>query len=475
MRLLPLSISQRQFFGLSLNAQAIRAVFLTSEQKVQSSYEAISPSPIFHQGQINKPALAETFKLLFSQFDYSLIPFVAVSLPEHYSYNRTHTLPKLPLEDVTEALSWQIEKIFPIPKQRIYFDWHLIEEQTNNLQIQIVAISKNIIDDIVAQLGTYNVRPVGFEPAASALTRLVPGDQSTVILIDVNPHGSCVSLILDHYLTMTITNHFPLQQNDQNTQTALQSTVQSIQSLQNYFQKQISSQETTPSFLLTGDSAADQLSSWFTQVLNQKVELLGVTGVEPKFHQSFAAAKTKPGTSSVGRSINLLPEQLLAVYQSAKQHRQTITKIKYSFISLGFSLILLVITLLFCVTKLYQSQKEMAVLETNGQAIPYNTTELSRANFASRTITKLFPVKTLPVTTLEEISSLQKSSITITNFTYEKANKKIKLNGIAENRENLLTFRHGLTQIETIADVQVPLSSLDEPEDVKFVINITLK
>ncbi len=470
MKLLPQKFFNKDYIGVSISQTAVRAVSVNSDKKINAQAEVKLPPETFTHSSINQAQLTQALKQLLASGRFKS-NYAAISIPEFHSFTRSHSIPKMALSEVSEALNWQIEKIFPLPKESIYFDWKLISETETCLNIVIVAVHKKTLDQLIQVMDDANIKPISFEPSASALTRILSiKENESAILVEVNPQGSSSSLVENHLSSLTITNQFQTSSQLNEIKQALNTTSQSIQSLINLHQSKKPQASEPLKIFLTGDSASEELTNWLGSYLNQKVELVNIPSVPPHLHQAFAVANTSIHAPKTGLGINLLPDSLEAVFKATRNYQDIKTKIQVSLTFLIFSLSITAATFFFVLFQSIQAQNELNQLEVAGSDLTYNATTVSLVNKASNAIVKLFPRKTTPVEAIEQLLEIAPTGIDVKSYTYDKEKSEIAIIGFAIDRPALLEFRQVLETSETFEQVQVPLVSLEKPTDIDFSI-----
>ncbi len=471
-RFLPTTIFSKPHFGLSFTQSAIRAVITDSRSQVQLTLEEALEPGVFAPDKLDQSKLAVSLQNLLSQSKLSS-PYAAVTIPEYYSFSRSHTLPNLKLEDVSEALTWQIEKIFPLPKDQIYFDWKLVSQTNKQLEIIIVAVHRRTLDDLLTVLEAAQIKPISFEPSASALTRILPHQANQAsILVEINPFGSSSSLVSNNLSNLTVTNRFAIGAAS-DTKAALQATSQSIQSLLNHFKTHHDTDTTISQILLTGDSASEQLAQWLSSYTNQTVVLVDIPSVPSYFHQAYAAATYVVEPPHSGRTINLLPEKLQTVFEAQRRQHTLTSKLSLAIGLLAISILISAFSLTAIFFSLYQAGNELSQLAVAGENYKYNANQISSVNNASNLIVKHFPAKTTPVEALTALESLIPPGLKITSIQYQATDQNLLIAGQAQDRATLVAFRDNLASAPQFSQVDVPLDSLGQQFNVTF--NLTLQ
>lgn len=98
---------------------------------------------------------------------------VIVSVPEHKSFVKIIDLPLMEDEEIKEAIKWEAEDNIPLPIEKVYFDWKVLERfpATKKMKVLLVAASRNVIDSRMEVFDQCGLIPVGFEPDSFALNR----------------------------------------------------------------------------------------------------------------------------------------------------------------------------------------------------------------------------------------------------------------------------------------------------------------
>lgn len=477
MKLLPTNpLFQQDHFGLAISQNALRAISVSSGSKlVKSMAEVPIPATIIDHRITDKQVLVDALKKIQLDGKFSS-RYVSVILPDDHSFSRLYQLPKINFDEVTEAISWQIEKIFPLPKNDIYFDWKLIRQnEDGTLTVLVVALGKTLLDDLVEVFEQAGIRAISFEPAASSITRIISNTDESTILIQINQTGSSVTLVENQLSTLTVTNRF---ETGLDTNQAFQKTKQSVQELLLFRQshyKNTTNSQTLPVAFLTGESATQELAAWLTNFLKIDVKLLEIPGISPAYHEAFAAASESIFSPQSHLSINLLPEVLQNIYNQSLKYKQMSTIFQSSLVMLLLAVGLVGTTFATLFFMVSTSQAQLLVSDSNTNNQIYDTKKVAVLNQTSSTILELFPVKTTPVDYFKDIYETTPKSVSLTKVDYVKDKNQIVLIGRSETRGELLRYKSLLENLDIFSDIVVPIQSLVTSEKVDFSITLILK
>jgi type IV pilus assembly protein PilM len=182
------------YFGIDLGDLFVKVVQLErkdSQDFVRAYSIAAIPSGCIEDGRIiNKPKVAQIIKAAVAAAGPKKIKTKKVfcSLPESKVFLRVLSIPKMEKTEIGEAIKWEIEASIPLSVDQVYYDWQLISESAGKQNILTVAVSREIIDDILEVLEGADLEVYGLETESVATTRS---------LIDSSDTKNEVSLIVD--------------------------------------------------------------------------------------------------------------------------------------------------------------------------------------------------------------------------------------------------------------------------------------
>jgi type IV pilus assembly protein PilM len=138
------------------------------------------PTGLIEDGKImDKEKLAEIIKTAIKKAGPKKISTnkVICSLPESKIFLRKISIPRMKEDEIEEAIKWEIEASIPLSVDQVYFDWQLVSEVHGKQNILTVAISREIVDEIIEVLEICKLDVFGLEVESVATVRsLVPND-----------------------------------------------------------------------------------------------------------------------------------------------------------------------------------------------------------------------------------------------------------------------------------------------------------
>lgn len=174
-------------FGLDISDQSVKYAELTlakSGIKMGRHGERKIPLGIIESGKIKDPKrLKEILSLLRKDLH---IKSVRVSLPEEQVYLFQLRLEKKELKNVRESIEFALEEHIPIPAQDAIFDYELLNEDDNSLELQVAAIPTNVIKGYLSvfQDSSISVQASELEAQATARAVIKKGDMETYMIVD---------------------------------------------------------------------------------------------------------------------------------------------------------------------------------------------------------------------------------------------------------------------------------------------------
>ncbi|MES2315197.1 MAG: pilus assembly protein PilM [Patescibacteria group bacterium] len=174
-------------FGLDISDESLKFVELIPAKsgiKIGRYGERKIPAGIIESGKIKDPK--KLGEVLLSLQKEEGIRFVRVSLPEEQVYLFRLKLDKKGLENVREAIELSLEEHVPIPAQDAIFDYEILGENDQSLDLEVAAIPKNVIENYLLVFRNSTLSVQSFELEAQAISRAVikKGDMETYMIVD---------------------------------------------------------------------------------------------------------------------------------------------------------------------------------------------------------------------------------------------------------------------------------------------------
>lgn len=195
-------------FGLDISNDSLKFIQLISTKnglKVNKYGEKKIPKGIVESGKIiDSPKLE---KILTDLKKEQNIKSVRVSLLENQIYFFQKVLDKKNLGSIREAIELSLEENIPIPATEAIFDYEMIKETDTTLELQIAAISNNVIESYLNLFKNCALPVYSFEPEPEAIKRAIikKDDMETCMIIDFGEKRTGVSIVSNNIVMFTST------------------------------------------------------------------------------------------------------------------------------------------------------------------------------------------------------------------------------------------------------------------------------
>lgn len=460
-----LVLPKTRHFGLSIDTNSLRVVELGKENEIRHIAEIVLPDDVFSEGILKQPAiLGESVRKLITAANIDT-PYVAVCFPEAFAFTRGLSLPVIPMDEVGEAVLWRARDLFPFPVEEIYFDWKLLSKTETEYKLSVVAVQKKIIDPLISVLVEVGLRPLSFEPDASAIARLlVLSPDQHMLVADINKRVAYVTLVEGQKALFTTVVTYPVEGGVSKYIANLNQTIAEIDS---YYKRKGIIHEDVIHVILTGEVASEE---WLKQIPYPS-KLLITKVSNTGFNKSYAAAIAKIAPPTDPDSINLLPALTQTYYDT--ERKNTYYKVLLTRI-LVFVGILAGISVAVYVSVLLEHQRldtEVKRLTSLNQSQTTGSQGLLRLNAEAKTIVALAALRKTQKDNITLLASLVPSNITLIEFEYDDSKLLFTISGIATTREALLEFKENIETSDAFGKVSIPLGILEVPINVKFTLS----
>lgn len=185
-------------FGLDISDESIKYIELLSSSsgiKIGKYGERKISTGIIESGKIKD--IKKMQDILTSLRKEEKIKSVRVSLPEEQIYLFRLKLEKAGLNDIREGIELVLEDHIPIPAQDVVFDYQILNEDMQSFEIQVTAISKEIIEGYLSVFRNSNILVKSLELEAQAISRAVikKDDNETYMIVDFGDKRSGVCIV----------------------------------------------------------------------------------------------------------------------------------------------------------------------------------------------------------------------------------------------------------------------------------------
>ena len=195
-------------FGLDISDESLKFVELLNTKsgiRLGRYGERVIPPGIIESGKIvDATKMAEVLSSFRKEVG---VRSVSVSLPEEQVYLFQLRLEKAGLKNVREGIELALEEHVPIQAQDAIFDYDLVKEDTQSLEVQVATVPKNVIENYLEVFQHSQIYVSSFELEAEAISRAVikKGDPDTYMIVDFGKKRTGIFIISDGIVMFTST------------------------------------------------------------------------------------------------------------------------------------------------------------------------------------------------------------------------------------------------------------------------------
>lgn len=182
-------------FALDLSDISVKVFYLRRDGRrdaILSYGDADIPKGYIEDGRIiEKVKVADIIKKAVEKSGPKKIRTkkVICSVPESKAFLRIISAPKMTEDEAQEALKWEIEASIPLTCDQVYYDWQFLNESEGKQNILTVAVSRDVIDDLVEVLDMAGFDTCSLELESIACARsLIPCKREkdeTILICDI--------------------------------------------------------------------------------------------------------------------------------------------------------------------------------------------------------------------------------------------------------------------------------------------------
>lgn len=185
-------------FGLDVSDESIKFLQLLPTKdgiRIGRYGERKIPPGIIQSGKIQD--LKRMEEILVALRKEEGIKSVRVSLPEEQMYLFQLRLEKAGLKNIREAIELSLEEHIPVASQDAIFDYEIIAEDVQALDVQVATIPYNIIESYLEVFKNAEMHAESFELEAQAIERAVikENDKGTYMIVDFGEKRTGIFII----------------------------------------------------------------------------------------------------------------------------------------------------------------------------------------------------------------------------------------------------------------------------------------
>jgi type IV pilus assembly protein PilM len=195
-------------FGVDISDESLKFVELITTKngtRVGRYGERIIPPGVIESGKIKNSKMMEEILTKLRKEDG--VRSVRVSLPEEQVYLFQLRLEKNGLKNVREGIELSLEEHVPIKAEDAIFDYDLVKEDAQSLEVQVATIPQNIIENYLLLFKHSELEVKSCELEAQAICRAVikRGDLDTYMVVDFGKKRTGIFIVSGGIVMFTST------------------------------------------------------------------------------------------------------------------------------------------------------------------------------------------------------------------------------------------------------------------------------
>jgi len=426
--------------------------------KIKFLIEEPLPEGIISEGVIkDQNNFILSLKKLFKKNEKK-IRYVIISLPADNVYSRLFSFPKTIEEGkIEETMKLVVDFQLPVTPAEVYLDWEKVESAEQN-EALLAAIPQKIIDGYLEALALAGLNVVAVEFHPLSFSRVLDLPKNKAVLIKI-PNKENIGIFIIKNETLRFSRFLP----------------KTFLSEKNLLDVEIKK--------ITEFYEAENKESISKVIDSGELKIIKIFD-HPEINKNNSTWLVSLGAAFRGllprvedTLISLMPVGTEKAYE--RQKAIIFAKFMQGVIiglSLFFSIAFIGAWLLLVTVQKNFSQQlnNLSFLPVASDAVELET---KTNNFNSLIVQTSDILQKIPQWSpvLEELKSRVISGISIANFSLPSPEALMTISGVAQNRSRLNLFKKSLTESSFFTEVNMPLTNLEQKENISFSVTFRLK
>lgn len=475
MNILSLLTKEKRVAGIEISDSVVRIAFFRPNGKKETKSDAertlndelvlieepIAANIIADGVVIDSDLLAKTLRSIWEKANLGT-NYAIVAIPDDKIYSKVFSFPKsVTNERLTEAMRLAITFQLPMKTDELYLDWERTAGTTTTNEILLSTIPRAVAEGYVQALEKAGIKILALESHLAAIARavkLTPGE--TTLFSKKTPDGATVFALKDGLLRFSRT--FPLRFVPEDK---IPEEIKKIkEALSGVETKEVKTE--IREVELTNAEVTDEYSG--------RPEL---TSPKSKWLVALGAAIRSKIPEGQDNLVSLLP---IGTEEAYSYQRATTFIVFMRNLIVGVSLFFIVAYFAAYLFMLSLSQSMAGQITTlSAAAMPPEFAEMEQkvAEINAITETGSAFLSQMPAwdTVLTELVARTPDGITISVFSAPVFTERMSLTGVASSRTVLNNYKKILQESPLLADIEIPLSNLEQKGAIPFTASFRLK
>lgn len=389
---------------------------------------------------------------------------VGIILPEFSTFTKSMVLPKMDPKELNEAVSWRFKDFWPSGDKHMIMDWKITQKNEDNYQVLAVSVPNDVLESFVNPVAQAGLFPLLIETPSLSLVRISDGMPTGKLIIYINFDGAILALAKGE----EIFGSSVLNTIDQNN---ILWTAQ--QMVKHHSKISIDRIE------VGGLQFSQELLDGLKQTMNKPINWIqaSINGLSVQQIQEYLVPISlqfkNPAEPRDETTVNLLPQKWVKYYENKKLKIQSLGLILVSSIIIW-------ICLLAAAGAYFFLYRQVEVFKKSGviqilELPPEIKSEIDKINNITGKVSKVTDISQPPQEIVNLINKAKPSGITLSEYQIDFDSGKAVIKGRADNRQLLINFKKDLEDKGKFTKVSIPLSVLEQNENLDFEISFTFR
>lgn len=446
--------------GLLINPTHLLAVKVRGTVLTQARVEL--PDGVIQNGSLHDiTVFREKLQAILKQIQFTSST-ITLSLPEHQAFVKHLEVDPVPLEELNDAILYQLDSYLPFPVEKLQVDWCILDQPAEGkIHIQVVALPRVLIDDYIHILQAVSLKIVAIETPSQTLTRLIQSAPHPALIIDAEPTTHLV------FSSIPGAVDFSAIIEGGGAEPTMSQINQYATDMINHYQKKYHQQ--VNKILVTGSRAQEYVQK--LKVLVQP-ELVSIIEYPPEQQVAHTLSEKGINPPTDPTTINLLPVQLISGTESENPGNSMYTRIiNISFI---FLLIFNLIAGIF-LARVWAAQLNLSTNSANQPAFSSITAagQIKQVNAQIDTVLKVAPARDQMAKLTDQVLKVLPAGVQLTNINIDTNTHTLSLSGTGATHQDILNLKSSLEGQNNFTQIKIPLSIFEKQENIPFTMSLT--
>ncbi len=235
---------------------------------------------------------------------------VHISIPEEKVYTYQTEIEHVPGVELRESILLSLEGHIPVPAETVEFDYDVISQNGNKIQVQVAAAENRVIESYVTACQAAGMEVLACEYECQALARAVtkPKEKSVIYLVDIGRASTTLAVVQDGLVVSSNTIMHGGEEATAVLEKEFKLERMAAESLKHKIgMNQSSEYPNVPALLRSAyeplfQEIINQYNAWLTYIRErsniyrpvESIQLVGTEALIPGFPELFQASLHKP-------------------------------------------------------------------------------------------------------------------------------------------------------------------------------------